>query len=116
MLFHIVEDNDLVLEITDKLLQSLGNKTKTFKQAQQYLNYVNNPEYEKPDAVLTGINKPIASKYAMIDFVSALLPELKFIIMTDRPQLPSDYLNQTHLFLKKPFDLKAVAQIIDTLK
>ncbi len=116
MLFHIVEDNDPVLEVTVRLLQRLGYETAAFKQPQQYLNYVNSSEYQRPDAVLTDINRPAAGKYAMIDSLSLLIPELQFIIMTDRPGLRSGHFNPNHLFLKKPFDLKAVAQVVDTLK
>jgi len=114
-MFHIVDDKDLVREVMIELLIELGCKAISFGSPSEYINFVSDPDYKKPIAVFTDVQMPEMNGYKMINTVSKLVPDLKFVVISSAPEVRSEYLGADCTYLGKPFNLEKLKQLVENL-
>jgi len=102
-LFHVIDDQEDVRDIISDALNDCGYLTLSFASSREYLDYVNSLKFERPIAVFVDITRSVMSGYEMMNIVSSLVPSIKFVVMADRSDIPSEYIKMTCMCLKKLF-------------
>jgi len=114
-MFHVVDDTDSVREVVTTMLERQGYETISFGHPKDYINFVDSPEFRDPVAVFTDVTMPEINGYELMDIVSRLKPELKFVIMTAEPEIRSEHANGACMYLGKPFRLDGLIKVVDSL-
>ncbi len=114
-MFHIIEDQPYIYEFISELLNGIGYETACFSCPEAYINYVRTPEFKRPLAIITDINMPTMNGYKMIDQISRLVPKLRFVVMTGEPHIHSEHKAKACMYLRKPFKVEALIEIIDAI-
>lgn len=115
IMFHIIDDQPYIHEFVSAVLDSIGYETVCFSCPADYLNYVRQPEFKKPLAVVTDITMPIMDGYKLIDLISKLVPDLKFVVMTGEPHIQSSHKHKACMYLSKPFRVEKLIQVIHAI-
>lgn len=113
--FHIIDDNSFVRELVSDLIIDLGYKTKVFSCPKDYIDFVSSPDYEKPVGIFTDITMPLMNGYEMINIVSNLVSNLKFVVMTGEPEIHSKYIAKSCMYLGKPFSPESIEKVVEKL-
>jgi len=115
MMFHVIDDADFVREFVVGVIKEHGYESISFSCPEEYIDFVNSPDYKNPIAVLTDVTMPKMSGYQMMDIVSKLKSDLKFIIMTGEPEIRSEFIDRACMYLGKPFSPESLIKVIDSL-
>ncbi|MES0372264.1 MAG: response regulator [Mariprofundaceae bacterium] len=115
-MFHIVDDNLIGGQNTAKIINLFCDMPLVFSSAIEYLEYVNSPDYQKPDAIFTDVLMFKMNGYELIEEVLAIHPDQRFVIISGRPDLNHPYKNRACIYLTKPFYSRDIQKIIQTLK
>ena len=114
MLFHVIDDHVIICEYLCSVFHSLGHHARYFHSSGDYLAYLDNGEYRKPDAVFTDVNMPVVSGSEVVRRVKAIHPDQKFVIISGDIFAEGRFSGEC-LFLNKPFKPVDVENIIQTL-
>jgi len=114
-MFHIVDDKDAIREIVIEMLKRLGHEALSFDSPKEYINFVDSSDFRNPVAVFTDVNMPGINGYELMDTVSRLKPELKFVVMTGEPKTRSEHANRACMYLAKPFRLGDLVKVVESL-
>lgn len=114
-MFHIIDDQPHIHEFVSAVLDSMGHESVCFSCPTEYLSYVGKPEFKKPLAVITDITMPIMDGYRLINQISELNPDLRFIVMTGEPHIHSSHKHKACMYLSKPFRPEKLIQIVHAI-
>jgi len=114
-MFHVVDDTDFICEVVTAMLKHLGHDTMSFSCPKDYISLVNSPDFITPVAVFTDVEMPEMNGYEMMNAVSKLKPDLKFVVMTGEPKIRSEHVNMACMYLSKPFKSKDFIRVVDNL-
>ncbi|MES0371685.1 MAG: response regulator [Mariprofundaceae bacterium] len=114
-MFHVIDDQPHIHEFVSSVLDSIGYESICFSCPAEYLSYLSSPEFQKPLAVITDITMPIMNGYGLINQISELNPNLKFVVMTGEPHIHSPYKHKACMYLSKPFKPEKLMQIVHTI-
>lgn len=112
-MYHIVDDNIELTELIAELIIGEGEDCKTFASAAEYLAYLDSPDYQKPDGVVTDVHMPLISGYEMMDKVLERYPEIKFAVLSGEHYRPGKHRHKACMYLLKPVRAAAIAEMID---
>jgi len=115
-MFHIVDDNLVGAQNTAKIINLFSEMPMVFSSAVSYLEYLNGPDYQKPEAIFTDVLMSRMNGYELIEEVLAIYPDQRFVIISGRPDLEHPFKNRACLYLGKPFFARDVQKIIASLK
>lgn len=110
-MFHVIDDQPYIRESVSAVLESFGYKTLCFSCPKEYLNYVSRPEYKKPLAVITDITMPAMNGYQLIDQVSRLIPNLRFVVISGEPNILAKNKSRACMYLRKPFRAEKLIEV-----
>jgi len=57
-MFHVIDDVKDLAEILKEMVSDAGYEVQCFFSGEQYLEYLNSPDYQKPIAVLSDVDMP----------------------------------------------------------
>ena len=114
-MIHLVDDNSMIRELMTRIIESSGYSVKTFADANSYIDYTHSAAFTQPLATFVDVVMPGMSGYTMINHIHAEQPDMKFIVMSGQLDIPSDYKKLVCMFLKKPFELSRVKEILQKL-
>lgn len=114
-MFHIVEDADFVSELVEAIIQDHGHETMSFNCPEDYISFINSSDFKNPVAVFTDITMPGINGYEMMNVVSEIKPDLKFVVMTSEPKIRSEYIDKACMYLGKPFTPDNLIKVVDSL-
>lgn len=112
-LFHVVDDQPLINEFIAAVLMDTGYRSLTFSSPGEYLEHLNAPDFERPQAVITDISMPGMSGYEMIEHIRARIPDMRFIIISGDPSFPSAKKPISCMYLVKPFTVEGVIEVVN---
>ena len=115
LMFHVVDDTDSIREAVKTMLERQGFETISFGHPKDYINFVCSPEFRDPVAVFTDVTMPDMNGYELMDIVSRLKPELKFVVMTAEPEIKSEHANRACMYLDKPFRMGDMIKVVESL-
>jgi len=118
-LIHIIEDDDAYRDVLMHMLDRTTYEVMCFEFGEQYLAYLNSPEFRKPTLVLSDIVLPGINGYELVHEIRRRLPLQKIVLMTGYGLTPGKHGHAAiaelcHL-LKKPFRAEQLIRIIDAL-
>jgi len=114
-MFHIVDDTNPICKIVTAMLKRLGYETISFGCPEDYISFVNSPGFKDPMAVFTDITMPAMTGYQMMNIISELKPDLRFIVMTAAPEIRSEHAIKACMYLVKPITLKNLTKVVGSL-
>lgn len=114
-MFHIVDDAEFVSEVTAEIIKDHGYKAICFRRPDDYISFVNSSDFLNPVAIFTEMSMPVMNGYKMMNIVSELKPDSRFVIMTGEPKIRSEYIGKACMYLNKPVHPDKLIQVIDTL-
>jgi len=114
-MFHIVDDQPCIRELVVNIFEKLGFGALSFDSAEAYISYMKTPEYQTPYATFTDINMPTMTGYELMDAVFESSATHPFVIMSSEVKVCENYINAARGYLKKPFKIKDIQEIIKPL-
>lgn len=105
----------MIRDLVKDFLRHAGYEAMLFSSAEEYIDYVNSDAFCFPVAVFTDIRMPGMAGYEMLQILSALKPEMKFVVMTGEYSTPSVHIGKACMYLTKPFRLSTFMKIVDSL-
>ncbi len=114
-MFHIIDDAHLTCDLMEEVIETHGYPAISFNHAEEYIEYVKSPRFRRPIGTFVDIIMPDMDGYDLIDKVSALKPEMRFVVMTSEPKIRSEHINNACMFLGKPLIPKHIIKVIDSL-
>jgi len=114
-MFHIVDDQSCIRELVVNIFKKLGVDALSFDSAEAYLLYMETPSYKTPYATFTDINMPAMTGYELMDKVLESSPTHPFVIMSSEVDVHLGYIDAARGYLKKPFKIKDIQEIIKPL-
>jgi two-component SAPR family response regulator len=116
MLFHIIDDQPVICAHINELLGELGHSSRMFFSPVDYLEFLNDNSYIKPDAIFTDISMPTMGGYEMIRRVQMVYPDQRFVIVSGKPEIRNDFKDREEwLFLNKPFQSENLYNVLAKL-
>ncbi len=115
MEFHIVDDEQHVSTIISTMLKTLGYHSRVFNCPCEYIDYAASSDFNLPIATLTDIRMPGVNGYEMIDEVSSLHPDMKFVVISASPDLQHPAMKKACLFIIKPFRMATLSKLTTSL-
>ncbi|NRB40533.1 MAG: PAS domain S-box protein [Pseudomonadales bacterium] len=114
----LIDDEDMVLDFSKRLFESIGHKVSTFNQPEQAIYFYGQCQHDI-DLVLLDMNMPILDGEAVFDALKALNPEVKVILSSGYgyEEKIQDLLDKgLYGFQQKPYTTQALQQAISQLK
>lgn len=115
-MFHVIDDNLIGGQNTGKIINLFCDKPLVFSSAIEYMEHINSPDYQKPEAIFTDVLMFRMNGYELIEEVLAIHPDQRFVIISGRPDLNHPFKNRACIYLTKPFYSRDIQKIIQTLK
>ena len=84
-MFHIIDDEAMLREVTSAMLVDCGYDVLCFESGEQYLAYLNSPNFTEPTAVLSDVTMPGINGYDLALEIRKTLPFQKIILITGNP-------------------------------
>jgi two-component system response regulator HydG len=111
----MVDADEDLLHLMGEYLESAGLEYDLAVGAEQARNLLKRSEY---DMVVSDFNMPGESGLDLLSYVSSMYPETPFVLMTgyDDPWIKREAMRMgVHAYIKKPFYLNELSQIIINL-
>jgi len=114
-MFHLIDCDTDVLEITDELFNAAGFQVQTFDSSTSYLAYVKSPDFEPPLAMISCYKMPYMNGYELISEIRKIFPLQKAVIISGSPEfdITTDMSRLVCRHIAKPY---ALPELINTLK
>jgi len=114
-MFHVVDDTESICKIVTAMLKHHGHEAISFGCPKDYISFVRSPGFRTPVAVFTDVTMPAMTGYEMMDIVSELRPELRFVVLTAAPEIRAEHANKACMYLAKPFTLASLLKVVGSL-
>jgi len=114
-MFHIIDDESYIREILNAMISRSGHLTQDFCSGDDYLRYMNSPEYTPPTAVLTDYMMPGIDGYELIRHIRNKQPTQKVILISGTPERLKNEHHGLCYTLQKPFKMNDLDKLITTL-
>jgi len=115
MIFHIVDDEEVIQEVLAEMLSLVGIETKTFSSPTEYLSEMKKELYCPPSAIFSDIQMPDMNGYDFMGIIHNSIPTQRFVILSGFSDLEHQEKNMACKYLCKPFDFKAIEDVIETI-
>jgi DNA-binding NtrC family response regulator len=105
-MFHIIDDEAMLREVTSAMLIDYGYDVLCFESGAQYLEYLKSPNFIEPTAVLSDVTMPGINSYDLALEIRKALPFQKIILITGNPDSKhhKKAAQQICFTLNKPFN------------
>ncbi|MDX8404367.1 MAG: response regulator [Mariprofundaceae bacterium] len=113
-MFHIIDDEESILEFLSELIKEMGFEAMTFPCPMGYLSYVDSPEYTVPFAVISDVNMPEMNGFQMLERLRSKHHTIRVAIMSGYYENREKTKRRACTFLQKPFDIDSVVQMIES--
>lgn len=113
-MFHIIDDDKLILEFLSDLIEDMGFEVKSFSCPLDYLWYVGSPEYTVPVAVISDVCMPKMDGFQMLERVRSKYPDIRTGIMSGYFENRAKAKENACVFLHKPNDFESIMHMIET--
>ncbi|MDX8390907.1 MAG: response regulator [Mariprofundaceae bacterium] len=116
-MFHIVDDQAVLLEVLQEFLECEGYEVMAFHSGEAYLEYLHSPEFIEPIAILSDYEMGGVTGLDMIKQVRQKIPAQKAIIISGTPSSELNASIHTYLcyFLAKPYDFDKLFLLLKSL-
>jgi len=84
-MFHIIEDDEILLEILASMIADAGYDCLRFKSGDKYMDHLNSPEFECPTAILSDISMPGIHGYDLALETRKRYPFQKIVLISGTP-------------------------------
>ena len=115
MVFHVIDDIELVGEIVVEVLRSEGFQATAWSDPVDYLNHVFSDGYIFPVAIFTDVQMPKINGYQLIERIREKCPDQKFILLSGYDAVREDMRSSVCHFLAKPFQARELIEIAQAL-
>jgi DNA-binding NtrC family response regulator len=116
-MFHIIDDEAMLREVTSAMLMDYGYDVLCFESGEQYLEYLNSPNFTEPTAVLSDVTMPGINGYDLVLEIRKILPFQKIILITGNPDSEhhKKAAQQICFTLNKPFNPEKFIAMVESV-
>jgi len=114
-MFHIIDDEPYIRDILNAMISRAGHLTQDFCSGNDYLTFMNSPDYRQPTAVLTDYMMPGINGYELIQQIRKQYPTQKVILISGTPEFLENKQSVLCHTLQKPFKMEALNALIVAL-
>ena len=114
-MFHIIDDNKPLCDLTGALISEFGYQASCFYDAMSYLEQLLSGQIERPLAIFTDIRMPDMDGHQLIQQVKSIFPDQKIVAISG---FDEEYERTKHAvchFLSKPYRPEELAQTVEAL-
>ncbi|EAU55175.1 response regulator [Mariprofundus ferrooxydans] len=83
-MFHLIHDDKSLRDLLETIISDAGYDVRCFDFAEHYLQFLKDPEFAQPIAVLSEVNLPGMSGYDLAIEIRRTYPLLKIAIITGK--------------------------------
>ncbi|MBN4082231.1 response regulator [Mariprofundus ferrooxydans] len=114
-MFHIIDDEAMLRELTSAMLVDYGYDVLCFESGEQYLEYLKSPSFVKITAVLSDVTIPSINGYDLALKIRKVTPLQKIILITGNADAEhhQEVAQQVCYTLNKPFNPEKLIAMID---
>jgi len=98
-----------------EVIKSFGYRCKTFSCPSHYCEYAKSSHYNLPDIIITDVKMPKINGYQLMEAISELHKNIKFIVMTGFQGTAETDSKHPHVFIRKPFNIEELGDHIQKL-
>ncbi|MES0371455.1 MAG: response regulator [Mariprofundaceae bacterium] len=113
-MFHIIDDDEPILEFFSELIEEMGYEVKPFSCPLDYLSYVNSSEYVLPIAVISDISMPKMNGFEMLEKVRKKHPDIRAAVVSGYFENRARAKVNACVYLHKPTDFNSIMQMVET--
>jgi len=113
-MFHVVDDNEPLLEFLISFIEDVGYEAKGFSSSVEYLEYVKSPVFTPPLAILSDVQMPMIDGFEMLKKVRELYPSIRSAVISAYPKSGGESRDQSCVYLEKPMTMESLEKIIRT--
>jgi len=114
-MFHIIDDEEDIRTILHTIISRSGHRTHEFASGNDYLTFMNTPNYTSPTAILTDYMMPGMDGYALIQHIHKKIPLQKIVLISGTPECQSSVRKDLCHILQKPFKINTLNTLISAL-
>ncbi|PJA32468.1 MAG: hypothetical protein CO187_03800 [Zetaproteobacteria bacterium CG_4_9_14_3_um_filter_53_7] len=114
-MFHIVDDNYALREMLVDILRELGHAACAYSSALEYIDFMDDADYEQPIAIFTDVKMPGMNGFELIARVQKRYRNMKFVVMSGYTDELSDKMKMACLVLTKPFQMDLLEKMTELL-
>jgi len=114
-MIHIIDDNPLLCTSLAEIIEAFDYPCECFFCPTSYCEYAHSNEYNKPTIIITDVRMPHISGYELIDKISAIYDDIKFIVMSGYYNDQKHHSECPHTFMEKPFHPEQLDKHIQAL-
>jgi len=81
-MFHVIDDEEMLRELLEAFITDFGRAVRCFTCGEEYLEFLNSPEFEQPIAVLSDITMPGISGYDLVLKIREQYPLQKIVLIS----------------------------------
>ncbi len=111
-MFHMVDDDELVLEALSSIVNTLGYECKTFSSPVAYLKYMQSSDYQPPIALLSDATMPDMDGFQLLETVHQHHPEIRTAIISGYIDSMNASKEHVCVYLRKPFLIPALESML----
>lgn len=116
MIFHVVDDQPVICEFVGSVMYARGHEARFFLSSVEYLDYLTDRTYARPDAIFTDMGMPLVSGQEIVRRVMNVYPDQKFVVISGAYMPEQKCGNGICYFLNKPFGSDELEQVIAMLE
>jgi len=113
--FHVIDDNAALCELTTEIIKSSGHQAKCFTDPKEYLNQLLGGILKAPKAIFTDIRMPNIDGHMLIRMVHEKLPNQKIIVTSGYDEEQEHTKERVCHFLSKPCSPQKILEVVDAI-
>ena len=116
-MFHAIDDEEIIRELFEIFISEVGYDVLCFSSGNQYLEYLDSPDYQKPIAVLSDVTMPGINGYDLALKIREKLPLQKIVLISGNADAEHHRRASSQLCytLDKPFTPEQLMDMIKAL-
>lgn len=117
VMLHVIDDEEFVRELIEIIIADAGYRVLCFESGNQYLEYLDSPQFEKPIAVLTDVTMPGINGYDLAIEIRKKYPLQKIVLISGNADDEHHVraARQLCYTLSKPFQPPTLEKLIHAL-
>ena len=114
-MLHVIDDDQMVRRVLNAMLGHGGYSVLSFSSGDEYIEYMNHPEYQNPIAVLSDITMPGINGYELTLEIRKKYPFQIVVMISGNPDLSQHATKQACLIIEKPFYKDGLLSMLNDL-
>lgn len=115
MLFHVIDDDKMNLEVVIEMIEGIGHQALGFECAETYVGFLSSEKFSAPAAVMTDIRMPGMNGLELVRQIRSRLPFQKIAVISGTAQDSLAIESELCSAISKPFRHETLDSFIQAM-